>query len=197
MDEGVGDVLNWLDEKSLAQNTIVVYTSDQGFFLGEHGWYDKRFMYEESLRMPLVMRYPGVIKARQIEKRMVMNLDFAPTLLDYADAAIPEEMQGASMRSLFKKEKGEWRDAVYYHYYEYPHGWHDVKRHYGVRTDRYKLIHFYHDIDRWELYDLKLDPQELRNVYDDPMYVEVRRRLHAELDRLQKQYGDTQIGNVS
>jgi len=196
VDEGVGQVLDWLDKKGQAQNTIVVYTSDQGFYLGEHGWYDKRFMYEESLSMPLVMRYPGMIKAGQIEKRMVMNLDFAPTLLDLAGSQIPDDMQGTSLRGLFTQNKGHWRDGVYYHYYEYPHGWHDVKRHYGIRTERYKLIHFYNDIDLWELYDLKLDPQELRNVYDHPMYVEVRRRLHKELDCLQQLYEDTDIEGV-
>jgi len=143
LDENVGRVLNYLDNEELTEDTIVVYTSDQGFYLGEHGWYDKRFMYEESLGMPLVMRYPSEIQANQVSQKMVMNLDFASTFLDFAGVKIPEEMQGKSLRSIVKgKSSDDWRESIYYHYYEYPHGWHDVKRHCGVRTEQYKLIHF-------------------------------------------------------
>ncbi len=188
VDDNVGRLLNYLDEAGLADNTIVVYTSDQGFYLGEHGWFDKRFMYEESLRMPLLVRYPRAIRAGSTSDAMVLNLDFAETFLDYAGAEIPEAMQGRSARGVLEgKPPGDWRTSMYYHYYEYP-GAHSVKRHYGVRTTRYKLIHFYHDIDAWELYDLGKDPEELRNVYDDPAYAEVVKGLEAELERLRAKY---------
>ncbi len=191
VDDNIGRVLDALDRMGLSDDTVVVYTSDQGFYLGEHGWYDKRFIYEESLRMPLVVRYPREIDPRSCPEEMVMNLDFAPTFLDYAGVKIPGDMQGRSMRRVLRgDEPSDWRQAVYYHYYEYP-GAHQVKRHYGVRTHRYKLIHFYHDIDAWELYDLKEDPQELRNVYGDPAYAKVQTELEAELERLRRLYGDT------
>ena len=158
VDDSVGRVLDYLQESGQADNTIVVYTSDQGFYLGEHGWFDKRFMYEESLQMPLVVRYPKEIKAGVVNKDIVMNLDFAETFLDYAGARVPEDMQGVSLRPVLQgRTPGDWRTAMYYHYYEYP-AVHSVKRHYGIRTERYKLIHFYNDIDEWELYDLKTDP---------------------------------------
>ena len=191
VDENVGRLLNYLDESGLAENTIVVYTSDQGFYLGEHGWYDKRFMYEESLSMPLVMRYPKEIKSGQVSDDMVLNLDFASTFLDYAGVDIPADLQGESFRSLAQgKNPADWRTSMYYHYYEYPHGWHSVKRHYGIRTERYKLIHFYNDIDAWELYDLKKDPHELNNVYDSSEYAKLVKELKEELDRLRDKYGD-------
>ena len=191
VDENVGRVLDYLDEHGLTENTIVVYTSDQGFYLGEHGWSDKRFMYEESLAMPLVIRYPAEISGAQISDHIVLNLDFAPTLLDYAGVSVPEEMQGVSLRSLMGgTEPPDWRDALYYHYYEYPHGWHSVKRHYGIRTDRYKLIHFYHDIDVWELFDLENDPHELNNLYGDSDYSEIQQELHLRLEELKTGYGD-------
>jgi len=194
LDENIGRLLKYLDENDLSDNTIVVYTSDQGFYLGEHGWYDKRFMYEESLSMPLVMRYPGTIPAGQVSDEIVLNLDFAPTFLEFAGAAIPGEMQGRSMRPLMTGPGNiEWRDSMYYHYYEYPHGWHDVKRHYGIRTQRYKLIHFYHDIDAWELYDLENDPNEVANLYDHPEYQTVVEKLKIQLRSLQQKYGDTDI----
>ncbi len=189
VDDNIGRVLDYLDEEGLSENTLVVYTSDQGFYLGEHGWYDKRFMYEESLGMPLVMRMPGVIKAGQRSEALVQNLDFAPTFLDYAGVEVPREMQGASMRTLLETGEDEnWRDAIYYQYFEYPHGWHMVKQHYGVRTDRYKLIHFHNDIDHWELFDLELDPNELHNRYDDPEMEAIQQQLVEKLQELRKKY---------
>ncbi|MEN2282097.1 sulfatase [Algoriphagus sp. SE2] len=190
VDDGVGEVLDYLEKNGLAENTIVVYTSDQGFYLGEHGWFDKRFMYEESFRTPLLVRYPKEIKAGTRIDKLVQNLDFAPTLLDYAGVAIPEDMQGESFRKLVSGESGEWRDAVYYTYYEYP-SVHMVKRHYGVATERYKLMHFYYDIDEWEMYDLKTDPQELKNIYDDPAYADVKKMMHERLQELRSKYGDS------
>ncbi len=197
VDENVGRLLDYLDESGLRGNTLVVYTSDQGFYLGDHGWFDKRFMYEESLRMPLLVRYPRDIKPGSVSTEMVLNLDFAPTFLDFAGVAKPEEMQGESMRQVLRgKVPGDWRRSMYYHYYEYP-GPHMVKRHYGVRTQRYKLIHFYHDIDAWELYDLEKDPHELNNVYGDPAYADTTRKLKAELVRLREKYADTTGAPVS
>jgi arylsulfatase A-like enzyme len=190
VDESVGRVLDVLDRTGLAENTLVVYTSDQGFFLGEHGWFDKRFMYEEALRMPLLMRFPGRIRAGSVNTEMVKNLDFAPTFLDVCGQGKPAAMQGRSFRPfLLGRSLAGWPDSVYYHYYEFP-AVHMVKRHYGVRTERYKLIHFYNDIDAWELYDLEKDPEELRNVIDDRAYADVRRRLEAELARLRTLYRD-------
>ena len=192
VDESVGRLLDYLDMEGLSENTIVVYTSDQGFYLGEHGWYDKRFMYEESLGMPLVMRYPGEIEAGYKSENIVLNLDFAPTFLDYANATIPEKIQGESLRKLFPgKDNTEWRNSMYYHYYEYPHGWHTVKRHYGIRTNRYKLIHFYNDIDQWELYDLETDPNEMNNIYNLPENKELIGSLKEKLGDLQHQYNDS------
>ena len=194
VDENVGRLLEYLDKSGLAESTIVVYTSDQGFYLGEHGWYDKRFMYEESLSMPLVMRYPREIKSGQMSEDMVLNLDFAPTFLDFAGVNVPKEMQGESFRSITRgKTPVDWRTSMYYHYYEYPHGWHKVKRHYGIRTQRYKLIHFYYDIDQWELYDLEKDPFEVNNLHDDPAYADIVKALKTELKKLQQKYGDTNI----
>ncbi|WP_114752549.1 sulfatase family protein [Pleomorphovibrio marinus] len=190
VDEGVGRVLDYLDEAGLAENTIVVYTSDQGFYLGEHGWFDKRFMYEESFRMPLMVRYPKEIEQGTVIDALVQNLDFAPTFLDYAGVNIPGDMQGESFRQLMNGEREDWKDAVYYTYYEYP-SVHMVKRHYGVATDRYKLMHFYYDIDEWELYDLQEDPQELKNVYEDPAYEDIKHELHDRLEELRTQYGDS------
>ncbi|MBW6535633.1 MAG: sulfatase [Mariniphaga sp.] len=190
VDDGVGEVLNYLDEAGLAENTIVIYTSDQGFYLGEHGWFDKRFMYEESFRTPLLIRYPKEIKPGTKIDKLVQNLDLAPTFLDYAGIEIPEEMQGESFRKLVAGETGEWRDAVYYTYYEYP-SVHMVKRHYGVATDRYKLMHFYYDIDEWEMYDLETDPMEMQNIYNDPAYADVREMLHVKLKELREYYGDS------
>ena len=190
VDENVGRVLDYLDESGLSENTLVVYTSDQGFYLGEHGWFDKRFMYEESLGMPLIMRYPGEIKPKTTSKDMVLNLDFAPTFLDFAGVKIPSDMQGKSLRKVLQgKTPSDWRKSMYYHYFEYP-AVHQVKRHYGIRTLRYKLIHFYYDIDAWELYDLQNDLHELNNLYDNPDYKNIINELKTELEKLREQYGD-------
>ena len=191
VDENVGRVLDYLDQSGLARDTVVVYTSDQGFYLGDHGWFDKRFMYEESLRMPLLVRHPGEIHAGAVNEDIVLNLDFAETFLEYAGVSVPGDMQGRSLRPLLQGHAPEgWRSSMYYHYYEYP-AVHSVKRHYGVRTLRYKLIHFYNDIDEWELYDLKNDPDELHNIYNDPRQTDVVKELKAELARLRTQYKDT------
>ncbi len=189
VDENVGRLLDYLDRSGLAENTMVVYTSDQGFFLGDHGWFDKRFFYEESDRMPLLIRFPGRVKPGSVNKDLVSNVDFAPTFLDVAGAPIPPDMQGRSFKPLlFGEHPAGWRKSFYYHYYEFP-AEHKVRRHYGVRTDRYKLIYYYR-IGEWELFDLKKDPQELRSVYGDPAYADVQRRLKAELKRLRKELGD-------
>ena len=190
VDRNVGRLLNYLDENNLADNTIIIYTSDQGFYLGEHGWFDKRFMYEESFRTPLLIRYPDKVKPGSVNQDLVQNIDFAPTMLDVAGVDIPADMQGMSMTPLLKGADQEWRDELYYHYYEYP-GIHMVKRHYGIRTDRYKLIHFYHDIDEWELYDLKADPNEMTNVYGDLAYGDIQNELHDRLENLRKYYKDS------
>ena len=192
VDESVGRLMKHLESIGELDNTIIVYTSDQGFFLGEHGWFDKRFMYEET-RMPLLIRYPRSITAGSESKALCMNIDFAPTFLDYAGVEIPEDMQGRSLRSILDnggKLPNDWREYTYYHYYEYP-AEHSVKRQYGIRTDRYKLIHFYNDIDEWELYDLAEDPEEMNNVYDDASYAEVRKMMHELLEKAQKEYADT------
>ena len=190
VDDNVGRLLDYLDESGLAENTVVFYTADQGFYLGDHGWFDKRFMYEESLRMPFLVRFPGEIRAGSVNNDLVQNLDFAPTFLDFAGIKKPADMQGKSIRRLLAgKTPKSWRTSVYYHYHEYP-AVHSVKRHYGVRTQRYKLIHFYHDIDEWELYDLKKDPREMKNVYHDPAYANVVKELKAELQRLRSKYKD-------
>lgn len=186
MDEGIGRVLDYLKDSGLEKNTIVVYTSDNGFFLGEHGYYDKRFMYEESIRVPLLIRYPGETRPGRTESRFVVNTDFAPTFLDYAKAGIPADMQGHSLRPLMTgSDAPAWRKSVYYHYYEYPLS-HRVREHYGVRTDRYKLIHYY-TIGEWELFDLKTDPWEMHSVYDDARYRDVVKDMKAELERLRKE----------
>jgi arylsulfatase A-like enzyme len=191
VDESVARMLDVLDETGLAEDTLVVYCSDQGFFLGEHGWFDKRFMYEESLRMPLLMRLPGRVRPGTVNGDIVSNLDFAPTFLDAAGLGKPGAMQGRSFWPLLLgRSAAGWPASFYYHYYEFP-AVHMAKRHYGVRTTRYKLIHFYYDIDAWELYDLEKDPLELRNVYDDAAYAPVRRGLEAELRRLQAFYRDS------
>lgn len=190
VDDGVGKILDYLDKNNLSENTIVVYTSDQGFYLGEHGWFDKRFMYEESFRTPLLMKYPKEIKAGTTIDKLVQNLDFAPTFLDYAGVDIPKEMQGESFRNIANGRTKKWRDAIYYAYYEFP-GEHHVKRHYGIRTDRYKLIHFYYDIDEWELYDLKKDPTEMHNVYQDPAYDSIKKEMHQKLKEIRIKYKDS------
>ena len=192
VDEGVGRLLDYLEENNLVDNTIVVYTSDQGFYLGEHGWYDKRFMYEESLRTPLVIRYPAEIAPTQVNNNLVLNLDMTPTLLDLAGIEIPPEMQGRSLRPLMTETPPiEWRDAIYYRYYEFPHGWHKVRPHYGIRTDRYKLIHFQGDMDLWELFDLQSDPNELNNLYGQDEYSAIQGGLHTRLTELRRELEDS------
>jgi arylsulfatase A-like enzyme len=187
VDDGVGALLDYLDESELAENTIVVYTSDQGFYLGEHGWFDKRFMYEESLRTPLVVRWPGVIEPGRVETRMVSNVDFAETFLEAAGAPIPGDMQGRSLIPLLRGESpDDWRTSFYYHYYEGAERVHHVHKHEGVTNGRAKLIHFY-PLDEWEMFDLEKDPHELNNIYGRPEYAQLQEELHAELERLRKE----------
>ncbi len=187
VDDNLGRVLKYLDESGLAKDTVVVYSSDQGFYLGDKGWYDKRWMYEESLRMPLLVRWPGVVKAKSESAELVQNLDFAQTFLDIAGVKAPDDMQGRSLVPLLKGEAPkDWRKSIYYHYFEYP-AVHMVQRHYGVRTARHKLIHYYL-IGEWELFDLKTDPDERKSVHADPAYADVLKELKAELERLREQY---------
>lgn len=191
LDDNVGRTLDYLKEAGLLDSTLVVYTSDQGFYMGEHGWFDKRFMYEESYSTPLVMRLPKGLEARGDISEMVQNIDYAPTFLDIAGAPIPADIQGVSLLPLLKGQHPKnWRKSLYYHFYEYP-AEHSVKRHYGVSTaDGWKLIHFYNDINEWELYNLNDDPQEMHNLYGQPGTEKTTRRLMKELVKLQKQYDD-------
>lgn len=189
VDDSVGQLMKHLEESGLSENTIVIYCSDQGFYLGDHGWYDKRFMYEESLKMPLIVKWPGITKPGTQNRNLVQNLDYAETFLDIAGAEIPTDMQGQSLVPLLKGEQNPtWRDAIYYHYYEFL-GPHRVARHYGVRDSRYKLIHFY-QFDEWELYDLQNDPDELTNQFANPEYAGEIDRLKKRLVELRKQYRD-------
>ena len=191
IDRNVGRVLDYLEKEGLDKNTLVVYTSDQGFYMGEHGWFDKRFMYEESFRTPLLMRMPGGAKGTVGE--LVQNIDYAPTFLEVAGVEVPQDIQGESLLPLLKGEKEiDGRDALYYHFFEYP-AEHMVKRHNGVRTDRYKLIHFYNDIDSWELYDLEKDPGEMNNLYGKEGTEEITRQLKEKLAELQKKYGEEEF----
>ncbi len=191
VDENVGRVLDYLDEEGLTENTLVVYTSDQGFYLGEHGWFDKRFMYDESFKTPLLIRWPHVITPNTTSDEMVQNLDFAQTFLEVARVNAPDDMQGESFVPLLKGETEKWdRDAVYYHYYEYP-AEHAVKRHYGIATKDFKLIHFYFDVDEWELYDRKKDPMEMNNVYDDPAYADTVTEMKEKLTAIREKYKDS------
>ena len=190
IDENLGRVLDYLDESGLAQNTIVVYTSDQGFYLGEHGWFDKRWIYEQSLRTPLLIRWPKVIAPGSVNRDIVSPLDFAETFLDVAEAPIPDDMQGSSLVPLLEgRSSADWRKSLYYQYFEYP-AVHSVRRHYGVVDGRYKLIRFYEpDVDEWELIDLDADPGELRSFYDDPAYEKVQARLKEELAEHRRNLG--------
>lgn len=194
LDRNIGRVLDYLDKNNLVNNTIVIYVSDQGFFMGEHGWFDKRFMYEESFRTPLVMRYPGVIKPGTYNNKLVMNLDIAPTLLHAAGVTIPEDMQGKSFLPLLKAKKVKGRDAIYYHYYE--NGEHAVSPHFGISTGRYKLIRFYTRVNGWELYDLKKDKTEMRNVFGEKKYWKIQKKLMEKLDMLITQYEDNDAREV-
>ena len=192
VDKSVGEVLDFLKDNGLEKNTIVIYASDQGFYLGEHGWFDKRWMFEESYRTPLLINWPGVTIPGSVNNDMVSNIDFAETFLEIAGVKIPSDMQGSSMVPVLKGETpSNWRKEHYYHYYEYP-GPHMVKRHYGMSTERYKLIHYYYNIDEWELYDLQADPREMKNVYNDPSYASVKADLHKRLDNLMKKYEDSE-----
>jgi arylsulfatase A-like enzyme len=191
VDDNVGRVLDYLDESGLSENTIVIYTSDQGFYLGEHGWFDKRFIYDESFKTPLLMRWKNVIAPNSQNDEMVQNLDFAPTLLEAAGISVPKDMQGESLIPLMRGDTKSWnRSSVYYHYYEYP-AVHMVKRHYGIVTKAYKLVHFYNDVDEWELYDRLKDPREMKNVYDDPAYTNIVKDLKAKLVDLRIHYKDS------
>lgn len=205
IDENVGRILAYLDENGLTENTIIIYTADQGFFLGEHGWFDKRLMYEECLRMPFVIRYPKEIKPGTINQDIVMNIDFAPLFLDYAGIDKPCEMQGESFRSnLAGHTPSNWRKSMYYRYWMHGDGSHNVTANYGVRTNRYKLIFYYgqplgmkgtKDVPvipaDWELYDLQADPQEMKNIYSDPANKALVKELKTELLRLKETYDDT------
>tara|TARA_R110002012_G_scaffold318604_1_gene537327 strand:- start:10944 stop:12539 length:1596 start_codon:yes stop_codon:yes gene_type:complete len=192
VDDNVGRVLDYLEEEKLADNTIVIYTSDQGFYLGEHGWFDKRFMYNESFKTPLLIKWPTKIGKGITEDEMVQNLDFAQTFLEVAGVTAPEDMQGKSLVPLLTGKKEVWdREAVYYHYYEYP-AEHAVKRHYGIATKSYKIIHFYHDVNEWELYDRKKDPQETNNVIDDADYATIVNEMKQKLKETRLKYKDSE-----
>lgn len=193
VDRNVGRVLDYLDANpELKENTVVIYSSDQGFFLGDHGWYDKRWMYEESFAMPLVMRWPGKIAPGTKIEQLVQNIDYAPTFLALAGAEADTPMHGKSLLPLVDSDpdNNQWRDALYYRYYMHP-GTHNVAQHYGVATERYKLMYFLEkEYDYWELYDLESDPDELTNVYDDPAYAEIVDGLKTRLTELQAEYND-------
>lgn len=192
VDDNVGRVLEYLKKTGLDKNTIIVYMGDQGFYLGEHGWYDKRWMYEESIQMPCLIYAPGITHKNEKINSLALNVDITPTLLDMAGVKIPADIQGKSLKPLLKDEqkaKPTWRKSAYYQYFEYPK-WHNVQPHYGVRTDRFKLIHFYFNVDVWEFYDLKADPNEINNQFNNPKYKAVIAGLKKEIVRLQKQYGD-------
>lgn len=196
LDRNIGKLLDYLDETGLADNTIVIYGSDQGFYLGEHGWFDKRFIYEESLRTPFVPRYPGVVKPGTEVTELVLNIDWAPTFLDIAEAPIPEDIQGESFLPLLVNEQPvQWRDVAYYHYYEFPQP-HHVHPHFGIRTERYKLIRFYGEQDSWELFDLEKDPHELDNVYSSPEYADTKKALITQLRIQIDKYEDKDAAQI-
>jgi len=193
VDDQVGRVVAYLKKNNLYDNTIIMYMGDQGFFLGEYGIYDKRWMYEESLQMPCLISYPNAIKKGQDLNEITLNVDVAPTLLDFVGIKPPKDMQGVSMKGILEGNQNDidhWRKEMYYQYFEYPK-WHNVQPHYGVRTERYKLIHFYYNIDTWELYDLKTDSNELHNLYGEKKYDKLVDSLKTQLDKLQRQYNDT------
>jgi arylsulfatase A-like enzyme len=190
MDKEIGRMLKYIEESGLAENTIVIYSSDQGFYLGDHGWFDKRWMYEESLRMPFIVRWPKVTQPGSKNEYMVQNIDFSATFLDMAGLSIPDDIQGKSITPLLRGEDiKDWRDNVYYHYLAYP-DWHMVQPHYGVRTDRYKLIHYYTK-NEWELFDLEKDPDEMVNVYSDPAYRDRVDMMKVRLEKERVELGDT------
>jgi len=202
IDDNVGRLLDYLDEDGLTDNTLIIYTSDQGFFLGDHGWYDKRFMYEESLRMPFIVRFPREVAPGTVNDDIVLNLDFAPLFLDVAGVDIPDDMQGSNFRPLLHGETpDDWREAMYYRYWMHK-AHHNVYAHYGLRTKTHKLIYYYADalgqagaIDEtydpeWELFDLEADPYELNSVFDDPVYADTVKELKETLHKLQAEVGD-------
>ena len=189
VDKAVGQMLDYLEANGLSENTVVIYTSDQGFYLGEHGWFDKRWMYEESFRMPFMISYPKIIEPKSKNSNLLLNIDFAPTLLDLAGIEIPDAMQGSSFLPQLQSDFEGAREAVYYHYYEYPK-WHMVQPHYGIRSKRFKLIHFYYSMDEWELYDLDKDPNEMNNLYGISKYKRLIKRLKEKLKSLQSKYKD-------
>ena len=191
VDDSVGRLMEYLQQAGLEENTIFIYSSDQGFYLGDHGWFDKRWMYEESLKMPLIVKWPGVTEPGSVDKHMVQNLDYAQTFLEMTGTPAPGDMQGRSLVPLLKGEEPEWRDSIYYHYYAYP-SVHMVAKHNGIRTDRYKLMHFY-QFDQWEFYDLQTDPDELTNQYDNPDYAPVVSEMKTRLRDLQSGYGDDTV----
>ncbi len=188
VDESVGRLLDYLESTGLEKNTVVIYCSDQGFYLGDHGWYDKRWMYDESMKMPLIVRWPGVTRPGSVNTDLVQNLDYAETFLEMAGANVPADMQGQSLVPLLKGLKPKWRDSLYYHYFEFP-SYHMVAKHFGIRTSRYKLIRFY-QFDEWEFYDLKQDPDELSNRFGDPKHAETIARLKRQLAELRTTYKD-------
>ena len=186
VDDNVGRMLDYLEESGVAEDTVVIYTTDNGMFLGDHGMFDKRWMYEQALHVPLLVRYPRAIQPARVTEKFSLNVDYAPTMLDYAGIEIPADMQGRSLRPILEgAEPSDWRKSFYYHYYEFP-GPHNVRKHYGVRTSRYKLIHYYGDRDAWELIDLERDPREYKNVYNDPAYADTVQQLKTELVRLRR-----------
>ncbi|WP_439506622.1 sulfatase family protein [Sediminibacterium sp.] len=194
LDRNIGRTLDYLDKHQLSNNTIVIYVSDQGFYMGEHGWFDKRFMYEESFRTPMVMRYPGVIKSGTINDQMVMNLDLGPTLLDAAGIKVPSDMQGKSFLPLVKGTFKKGRNAMYYHYYE--NGEHAVSPHFGISTGRYKLIRFYTRVSGWELFDLEKDPSEMTNIYGQKGFEKITANLKKQLAELIDQYEDLEASTI-
>jgi arylsulfatase A-like enzyme len=187
VDDNIGRVLDYLQETGQDKNTIIVLTSDQGFYLGEHGFYDKRFIYDESLRMPFIMKYTDVIKPGMVNNDIISNIDFAPTLLAAAGIETNMDMQGRNFLPLLNGDKKNWRQSMYYHYYEFPF-WHHVQPHYGIRTDRYTLAHFYYNVDVWELYDNEKDPHQIKNVIHDPRYTRIVADLKSQLKNLQIEY---------
>ena len=190
LDRNIGKLLDYLDKSGLAKNTVVIYASDQGFYMGEHGWFDKRFIYEESLKTPFVIRYPGVIKPGSQVKELVMNIDWAPTVLDITGTKVPTDIQGKSFLPLLNGSKtAAWRKEAYYHYYEFPEP-HHVFPHFGIRTDRYKLAYFYGGADSWELYDLQKDPTEISNIYNEKSSEKITADLKVKLKRLMNEYKD-------
>ncbi|MCH2370847.1 MAG: sulfatase [Pirellulales bacterium] len=190
VDESVGRIMETLKEEGLAENTVVVYCSDQGFYVGDHGWYDKRWMYDESMKMPFVIKWPDVIKPGSVDEHLIQNIDYAATFLEMAATEVPEDIQGESLVPLLKGEaEADWRTSLYYHYYEFP-SVHMVPRHYGIRTERFKLMHFYEFGEEWEFYDLEKDPDELKNLYGKPRYAKLIEQHKMELKDLQQEYED-------